>query len=402
MDIENKNDLDVWGNHSNGSKYTFPSFALSKILQISVPTITIKEIPESTNIEDTYVFKILLWHFNKAYGTKLSIEELLHSRSSFSGFMNFITNCILRRQLIITEECEDRFMLNIEKLRDKYAQNLRSLEKYYDEIIRTIYRPQGLSKKDEDVRDDMYLFEQAYSLMKVTFKNEKRESWERYFEHLKGVMEIILRELPNPNLNKILIALLHDVQEDIPEYADVVRKVYGDYIADGVNELSKKDWKIYLDKTEKELCWPFLEIQEKIFNEVIQSIIEKYPEKSFIAPNKIKESEIIHAMDEDQLRYYLQNKENIRPFEKRAKERRNEDYFGHLDQLNDDYLDGKFADRIHNLRDMSGISKEKNLRKIIETEKYFLEVAKKRNPTAYKLMISAINTIKRKFLVPNE
>ena len=90
--------------------------------------------------------------------------------------MNFITNCILRRQLIITEECEDRFMLNIEKLRDKYAQNLRSLEKYYDEIIRTIYRPQGLSKKDEDVRDDMYLFEQAYSLMKVTFKNEKRES----------------------------------------------------------------------------------------------------------------------------------------------------------------------------------------------------------------------------------
>ena len=145
-----------------------------------------------------------------------------------------------------------------------------------------------------------------------------------------------------------------------------------------------------------------MEIQEKIFNEVIQSIIEKYPEKSFIAPNKIKESEIIQDMDEYQLRYYLQNKENIRPFEKRAKERRNEDYFGHLDQLNDDYLDGKFADRIHNLRDMSGISKEKNLRKIIETEKYFLEVAKKRNPTAYKLMISAINTIKRKFLVPNE
>ncbi|MEI7557525.1 MAG: hypothetical protein WCJ45_01415 [bacterium] len=68
------------------------------------------------------------------------------------------------------------------------------------------------------------------------------------------MMEIILRELPNPNLNKILIALLHDVQEDIPEYADVVRKIYGDYIADGVNELSKKDRKIYLNTCEKEDC----------------------------------------------------------------------------------------------------------------------------------------------------
>jgi hypothetical protein len=38
--------------------------------------------------------------------------------------------------------------------------------------------------------------------------------------------------MDKPNLNKIIIALLHDVQEDLPEYADVVRKLYGDYIAD--------------------------------------------------------------------------------------------------------------------------------------------------------------------------
>jgi hypothetical protein len=29
-------------------------------------------------------------------------------------------------------------------------------------------------------------------------------------------MEIVMRELPNPNINKIIIALLHDVIEDIP------------------------------------------------------------------------------------------------------------------------------------------------------------------------------------------
>lgn len=253
MHKEVKNDVDVGGNHSNGGKYTFPSFALAKILYLVIPKITVKKIPEGVDIEDTYAFKLLLTHFNKAYGTTMSAEELLHSRSSFNGFMNFITNCLLKRYLVINQEAEDNFMMSIEVLRNKYAQNLRSLEKYYDEIIRTVYRPQGLSKKDSEVRDEMYLFEQAYSLMKVAFKNEKRDSGERYFEHLKGVMEIILREFPNPNINKILIALLHDVQEDIPEYADVVRKIYGEYIADGVNELSKKDRLLYLDESEKEL-----------------------------------------------------------------------------------------------------------------------------------------------------
>jgi hypothetical protein len=29
-------------------------------------------------------------------------------------------------------------------------------------------------------------------------------------------MEIVLRELPNPNMNKVIIALLHDVVENIP------------------------------------------------------------------------------------------------------------------------------------------------------------------------------------------
>jgi (p)ppGpp synthase/HD superfamily hydrolase len=67
-------------------------------------------------------------------------------------------------------------------------------------------------------------------------------------------MEIILRDLDNPNLNKILIALLHDIQEDMPEYADSVRIIYGDYIADGVNALSKKPRENYLTSEELNEC----------------------------------------------------------------------------------------------------------------------------------------------------
>lgn len=65
-------------------------------------------------------------------------------------------------------------------------------------------------------------------------------------------MEIVIRELPNPNLNKIVIALLHDIQELFPEYAPIIRRIYGDYIADGIDELSKKEFETYLNTEEME------------------------------------------------------------------------------------------------------------------------------------------------------
>jgi (p)ppGpp synthase/HD superfamily hydrolase len=59
-------------------------------------------------------------------------------------------------------------------------------------------------------------------------------------------MEIVIRELPNPNLNKIVIALLHDIVELFPEYAPIIRRIYGDYIADGIDALSKKKFETYM------------------------------------------------------------------------------------------------------------------------------------------------------------
>jgi hypothetical protein len=102
-----------------------------------------------------------------------------------------------------------------------------------------------------------------------------------------------------------------------------------------------------------------------------------------MAEKKIKEKELIPYMDGEQIKEYRSIEERIAPFVKIAKERRDKDYFGHLEDLNDDYLDEKFADRINNLRD---ITQEKTIHNAQEAEKYFLEVAKKRNPTAYDLM----------------
>lgn len=38
------------------------------------------------------------------------------------------------------------------------------------------------------------------------------------------------------------------------------------------------------------------------------------------------------------------------------------------------------------------------MRKITETEKYFLEIAEKRNPTAYRLMMTEITKLKALFM----
>jgi len=39
-------------------------------------------------------------------------------------------------------------------------------------------------------------------------------------------MEILLRDLDKPNLDKIIIALLHDVKEDLPQYAEIIKTIY--------------------------------------------------------------------------------------------------------------------------------------------------------------------------------
>lgn len=313
------------------------------------PKMKVKKFPENLNIENTKLFYMLLEKFNKIYHSSLSTQNILTSRSSFNAFFDFVFYCALNSKIEIEKSQLKNFMIALNKLRQKYNQNLRSLDKYYDEILRKIYYPKWLDKSNEMVKKEMYRFEQAYSLMKLAFENEKRDNGERYFEHLKWVMEILLRELKKPNLDKIIIALLHDVKEDLPQYAQIIKTIYWDYIADGVDALSKKDWKLYLDKNEL----------EKLEN--------------------------------------CKDPECVKQLEQIWKERRNQDYFGHLDTLNDDYLDVKLADRIHNLRDMTGVDRDKAIRKIKETQKYFLDVAKKRNPIAYELLLREIWSLKEYF-----
>gem|GEM_PF-6731533 len=150
----------------------------------------------------------------------------------------------------------EKFCDSFLKLREEHHLNLKSIDAYYDEIVQEVFRPLGLNKNNPFVKRQMYKFLSAYSLMKQAFAGVEREAEnvelqerERYFTHLKGTMEIVLKDLPDANIERVIIALLHDVLEDIPEYTyDVIKAIYGKYIADGVQALSKIDL-----KTEKTL-----------------------------------------------------------------------------------------------------------------------------------------------------
>ncbi len=211
------------------------------------------------------------------------------------------------------------------------------------------------------------LFSALYDFMKFKFTGVFRATWERYFEHLRAVVENVL-EFPNPNKEKVLIAILHDSIEDIEEINyEFIEKfcksknIDWNTIALPVQAISKGDWKDYLSTDEKD-----------------------EPEK----------------------------------YKKAAKKRRNTGYFSHMISfdtmkeyismlagrkwltLSDDEIiaitqnaiDVKLADRIHNLStqwDPNNI--ETVERKMKETEDYFLEIAKETNPDAYqKIMVEIV------------
>ena len=78
----------------------------------------------------------------------------------------------------------------------------------------------------------------AYWLAKETHRNQKRDGGERYFEHCRRTA-IILMEHGKTNAQEIMMALLHDCVEDGYVPRDIIEKLFGKEIAEGVGLLSK-------------------------------------------------------------------------------------------------------------------------------------------------------------------
>ncbi len=82
--------------------------------------------------------------------------------------------------------------------------------------------------------------QRAYDCAKNAFREKKRESGERYFEHLRAVALILIDYLRVKDYELIIATLLHDIIEDIPSWTiDRVRSEFGERVALLVESLTK-------------------------------------------------------------------------------------------------------------------------------------------------------------------
>lgn len=193
----------------------------------------------------------------------------------------------------------------------------------------------------EEEKNQLCLMLCAYQLAKAKHRGQKRIDGTRYFDHLTGTTAILISEFPTLTFHQVIAAYLHDIIEDTKITLSTIENIFGKRVAMIVDAVSKKDDIYYLRPDEK-AHYDTLNIQDQ--------------------------------------NTYLTSKHAI------IKARRTEHYFGHMEDLDAETLQVKFADRIHNLRDLPSCPIEKIREQIEETEQYLMPVAQQKNPTAYELM----------------
>jgi GTP pyrophosphokinase len=82
----------------------------------------------------------------------------------------------------------------------------------------------------------------AYGDAKDAFRGKYRDGGDRYFEHIRAVVLILIDYLRVRDYELIVAAILHDIVEDIPSWTiERVRLEYGERVAYLVEYLSKPE-----------------------------------------------------------------------------------------------------------------------------------------------------------------
>ena len=196
-----------------------------------------------------------------------------------------------------------------------------------------------LSSEEQNAK--MNFMSIAYSLAKAFHRGQTRLDGKRYFEHIKSVTYILITEFPKITFNQVIAAYLHDILEDTHITYSTIENIFGSDIIRIVDAVTKKPDEYYL--------WP-------------------------------DEKDHYNSLWKDDKKEYIKSKKPV------IKARRTEHYFWHMRELDSEILQVKFADRIHNLRDLLTCKISKIKDQITETQAYLLPIAKEKNPIAYDLM----------------
>ena len=245
------------------------------------------------------------------------------------------------------------------------------VKKLIDKVKEKIFNNELNNENIEYFKDSARKITSIYYLMKDKFSKKYRTTWERYFEHLREVANNIL-DLPNPSIDKVLIAICHDSIEDVWMPFDVLKYITNQDVAIATKALSKLPWQEYSNNKEE---WKKLR-NEEYFEHLL----------SFESMNNyIKEIIWIWTLEFENNRLILENTTELTQ--------------EHIDKITLDVFDVKFADRIHNLSTQWDINNLTQVeKKVEETKKYFLNTAKELNPEAYKKLKTLVLELEIKLI----
>lgn len=228
-------------------------------------------------------------------------------------------------------------------------------EKWVDKILNSVKEKifwNDLNARNiEEFKTFVREFTSLYYLLKNKFAEIERSTWERYFEHLREVVNNVLK-LPNPNTKKVLIAIAHDSIEDTNKTFEWLSEDYWYEVALAVQSISKDPWEKYQDVS-----------------------IENEKERIKDAKNQRNAIYFWHLQSFEIFKIHIANL---------AKEKWIELTEEKLIEITRNALDVKFADRIHNLSTQWDPNDREQVRKkIAETNNFFLSIAQETNKEAY-------------------
>lgn len=276
----------------------------------------------------------------------------------------------------------------IENLEEK-----KGIEKMLDLVVKNIYK--NSIENNEYFKEAVRKITKAYYIVKDDFFEVYRENWERYFEHLRAVANIIL-SMDNPTKDKVLIALLHDSIEDTDIDFYTIKKLFWVKIALSVQALSKDEVINYVEDDEFEdinEAWILNDkfgLKEEIKNEDIELSEKEKIALSVYKKAKKKRNDMYfsHLESFQSMKEYIKSLTSNYDIELSEEE---------LNEITKNTIDVKLSDRIHNLStqwDEDNI--EKVERKVEETKRYFLSIAKETNIWAYDKIKSLVLELKIK------
>lgn len=229
----------------------------------------------------------------------------------------------------------------------------------------------------------MQIINIAYELAKLKFEWKNRKiSQEWYFEHLRETAYILIESWISENVSiyQVVVALLHDVIEDtnmtydglVEALSNSISTESAEKIATWIKGLTKNNWHKYILSKD-------------------DTTFVKYYEQSF--NKKWKDTQSLF----DLTPITKEEKERYKKIKLWSKILRNIDYAQKISQLDDETLEIKFSDRLHNLRTQWDPNNIKQVyKKVKETKLIYLPLAKRRNTTAYTLLVKEIKKLEKK------